>query len=66
MYVTVLGMKGIRRRCLVGNVTDAVGLLPGGCRLFDADCSLKGNQGFKHLLIDLFIDFLIDENQTIE
>jgi hypothetical protein len=34
------------------NVAAAVGLLPGGCRLFDADCTLKGNQGFKQLLID--------------
>ena len=38
MYVTVLRMEGVQCRCLVENVADAVGLLPGGCRLFDAIC----------------------------
>ena len=52
MYVTVLGMEGIQCRFLVVNITDAVGLPPGGCRMFDADCILEGNQGFKQLLID--------------
>ena len=37
MYVTVLGIKGIRRRCFAVNFADAVGLPPGRCRLFDVD-----------------------------
>ena len=37
MYVTVLRMEGIRRKCLVVNVADAVELPPGGCCMFDAD-----------------------------
>ena len=41
MYVTVLGMEGIQCRFLVVNVTDAVGLPPGGCRMFDAHCNLS-------------------------
>jgi hypothetical protein len=34
-------MWGIRRRCFVVNFAAAVGLLPGGCRLFDVDRTLS-------------------------